>query len=63
LQAAVEHAKEHGAKIVEGYPVDTKEDAPPVFIFTGTASAFKQAGFKEAARPSPTRPIYRFKIK
>ena len=63
LQAAVEHAKEHGAKIVEGYPVETKGDAPPVFIFTGTASAFKQAGFKEAARPSPTRPIYRFKIK
>jgi hypothetical protein len=58
----VEHAKEHGAKIVEGYPIDTKGEAPPVFIFTGTDAAFKQAGFKEVARPSPTRPIYRFAI-
>lgn len=62
LQAAVDHAQAHGAKIVEGYPIETKGDAPPVFIFTGTTSAFKQAGFVEAARHSPTRPIYRFNI-
>jgi hypothetical protein len=34
-----------------------------VFIFTGTASAFEQAGFKEVARHAPTRPIYRFIVK
>ena len=62
LQAAVEHAKEHGAKIVEGYPTATQGEAPPVFIFTGTSSAFQQAGFQEVARPSPTRPIYRYVI-
>jgi GNAT superfamily N-acetyltransferase len=62
LQAAVEHARSHGAKIVEGYPIETKEEAPPVFIFTGTSSAFKQAGFDEVARPSPTRQIFRFNI-
>lgn len=62
LQAAVDHAREKGAKIVEGYPIETKGEAPPVFIFTGTSSAFKQAGFVEAARNSPTRPIYRFTI-
>lgn len=62
LKAAVDHAQNHGAKIVEGYPIETKGDAPPVFIFTGTTSAFKQAGFVEAARHSPTRPIYRFNI-
>jgi GNAT superfamily N-acetyltransferase len=62
LQAAVEHAQQHGAKIVEGYPIAVKNEAPPVFIFTGTASAFKLAGFNEVARPSPTRPIYRFNI-
>lgn len=62
LKAAVDYAKDSGARIVEGYPVETKGDAPPVFIFTGTASAFKQAGFVEAARPGPTRPIYRYNI-
>ena len=62
LNAAVEHAQAHGAKIVEGYPIETKNEAPPVFIFTGTSSAFTQAGFVEVARPAPTRPIYRFNI-
>lgn len=62
LRAAVEYAGKNGAKIVEGYPIETIKEAPPVFIFTGTASAFQQAGFKEAARPAPTRPIYRIAI-
>lgn len=62
LRAAVEHAKAHGAKIVEGYPIASEKEAPPVFIFTGTPSAFEQAGFKEVARHAPTRPIYRFVI-
>lgn len=59
LRAAVEYARRQGAQIVEGYPVETKGETPPVFIFTGTPSAFEQAGFDIAARPSPTRPIYR----
>lgn len=63
LKAAVEHVKSQGGRIVEGYPVDVKDNAAPPFIFTGTASAFKQAGFKEVARNSPTRPIFRYVVK
>ncbi|MCQ3939038.1 MAG: GNAT family N-acetyltransferase [Chloroflexi bacterium] len=63
IKAAVEHARNHGAQIVEGYPVDAKKNSPPPFVFTGTASAFKQAGFKEAARPSPSRLIFRYAVK
>jgi len=48
---------------VEGYPVETKKDMPAPFVYTGTASAFKRAGFKEAARNTPTRPIFRFVIR
>lgn len=60
LKAAVEYAASQGARIVEGYPVEPKqEQAPPVFIYTGTASAFQQAGFVEVARRSETRPIMR----
>jgi GNAT superfamily N-acetyltransferase len=62
LKAAVEHVKKQGGKIVEGYPVDTNKDMPAPFIYTGTASAFEQAGFEEVARNSPTRPILRFVI-
>jgi GNAT superfamily N-acetyltransferase len=62
LQAAVEHVRKQGGRIVEGYPVDTQKDMPAPFIYTGTASAFQQAGFQEVARRAPTRPIFRFFI-
>jgi GNAT superfamily N-acetyltransferase len=63
LRAAVEYAAEHGARIVEGYPVEPKSaDTPPVFIFTGIASSFRDAGFAEVARRSETRPIMRYRI-
>ena len=62
LKAAIEHVKDRGGKIVEGYPVDSKKEQPAPFVFTGTASAFIKAGFKEAARNSPTRPIFRYII-
>ena len=62
LKAAIQHVRKRGGKILEGYPVDTKKNAPAPFIFTGTASAFRQAGFREVARHAATRPIFRFVI-
>jgi GNAT superfamily N-acetyltransferase len=62
LKAAVEYVKSKGGRIVEGYPVDGASNYPPPFAFTGTASAFRRAGFKEVARNSPTRPIFRYFI-
>lgn len=61
LGAAVEYARQQGALLVEGYPVEPKEGyAPDVFVYTGLASAFRKAGFIEVARPSETRPIMRY---
>jgi GNAT superfamily N-acetyltransferase len=62
LRAAVDHVKKQGGKIVEGYPVETQKNMPAPFIYTGTASAFHQAGFREVARNTHTRPIFRFFI-
>ena len=60
LKEAGKFAKKNGAKILEGYPVDPKtKDYAPVFAYTGLASAFRKAGFSEAARRSETRPIMR----
>ncbi len=59
LKAAVEYVKKQGGKIVEGYPVDAQESSR-CLCFTGTASAFRKAGFVEVARNSPTRPIFRY---
>jgi GNAT superfamily N-acetyltransferase len=62
LKAAVKYVQSKGGRIVEGYPVEAEQNVAPPFAFTGLASAFEQAGFKEVARNSPTRPIYRFVI-
>jgi GNAT superfamily N-acetyltransferase len=64
LAAAVEFARRRGAKIVEGYPVEARKGSmPDVFAFTGLPGAFKKAGFVEAGRRSPTRPIMRFDLR
>ena len=63
LKAAVEFAGRSGASIVEGYPFEPKQKLPDPFVWTGLTSSFKAAGFKEAARHSPSRPIMRFYIK
>ena len=60
LEAAVAHVRRKGGKIIEGYPVEPrKESAPDVFVYTGLVAAFRQVGFVEVARRSPTRPIMR----
>jgi GNAT superfamily N-acetyltransferase len=59
LRAAVAHARGRGAKLIEGYPIDTAQKAMDFSSFMGTARVFAAAGFAEAARPSPNRPIMR----
>ncbi len=64
LRAAVRQAKERGARIVEGYPVEPRKRAlPDAFAWTGLPSAYRKAGFVEAARGSPTRPIMRYTVR
>lgn len=63
ITESVKFAAEKGAKIVEGYPTDTlSEKLPAPFVYTGLASGFFKAGFKEVARRSAKRPIMRFYI-
>ncbi len=64
LGAAIDYARQQGARILEGYPVDpSSTSSPDVFAYTGTLSAFRRAGFQEVARRSPTRPIMRYLVK
>jgi GNAT superfamily N-acetyltransferase len=63
LKAAIQHVGKRGGKIVEGYPQDPKKDPmPDVFAHTGIVGAFREAGFTEQLRRSPTRPIMRCEI-
>ena len=60
LRGAAEFAASRGARLVEGYPVEPRSGAmPDVFAWTGTASAFRAAGFSEVARALPGRPVMR----
>jgi GNAT superfamily N-acetyltransferase len=52
LEAAVTYAREHGARILEGYPVETGGNRmPSASAYTGTTGMFERAGFAVA---SPT---------
>jgi len=63
LTAAVEYARQHGAKIVEGYPVEPKQDTiTDTSAYTGLVSAFRQAGFVPVLRRSETHLIMRYMI-
>ena len=63
LRAALAFAKSRGARIVEGYPVEPRSGSPAdPDAWTGFASTFRAAGFKEAARRSPTRPMMRIDL-
>ncbi len=60
LEAAVAFATKRGARIVEGYPTEPyTANAPAPFLWTGTLSAFRNAGFTVVARRSANRPVVR----
>ena len=63
LQAAVDHARQQGADVVEGYPVEGKDKLPGgTKAYVGIASAFRQAGFVEVGHPAPDRRVMRYYI-
>jgi GNAT superfamily N-acetyltransferase len=63
LRAAGDFAASQGARIVEGYPVEPSSGTmPDAFAWTGTAAAFRAAGYEEVARGSPKRPIMRLRV-
>ena len=58
LKAAAGFAAARGGTVLEGYPVEPADGRyPAVYAWTGTAAAFRAAGFREVARRSPTRPM------
>ncbi|MDP2949894.1 MAG: GNAT family N-acetyltransferase [Chloroflexota bacterium] len=62
LRASVEYARKHGAKIVEGYPVEERVRLSGSEGYMGVVSAFRKAGFVEVLRRSETRPVMRYLV-
>jgi GNAT superfamily N-acetyltransferase len=65
LEAAIEYATEHGATLLESYPIETDgRRVPAAHAFKGTVGMFERAGFEIVARrrfnrTTPLRPIMR----
>ena len=59
LRSATEWARDQGARVIEGYPVEPSAKAAPVDVYMGTRSAFERAGFREVARTGSGKPIMR----
>lgn len=60
LRAAPRFVAARGGRWLEGYPAEPARGGwPDAYAYHGTVSAFRQAGFREVARPSKTRAIMR----
>lgn len=61
LDGAIGHARRHGARVVEGYPVDVgaRGKVSSADLYHGPLSLFTGAGFMVAARPTPDRAVVR----
>jgi predicted GNAT family acetyltransferase len=63
LDGALSLAREHGARIVEAYPVDPQGGRVPVGdLYHGNVSTFLAAGFTEVGRASARRPVVRLEL-
>jgi GNAT superfamily N-acetyltransferase len=62
LEAAVNYAKKHGARIVEGYPSRLGEKQHDTIVYAGLASMFQKVGFLDLGSSSKTRTIVRYRF-
>ena len=60
IAAAVDHARDNGATVLEAYPV---EAAAPSYRFMGFVPVFAAAGFTEIGRAGTRRHIMRLTLK
>jgi hypothetical protein len=59
LAGAIDYARSQGVRLLEAYPIDKDQPSHPDFMFFGSRSLYKRAGFREVERRSPTRVVMR----
>ena len=64
VAAAVSWARDHGARVIEGYPIDVvqKPKVSSATLYHGSLTLFEQAGFTVQARPTPGRALMRLEL-
>ena len=63
LRGAIDYARNRGAKLLEGYPVDKAGRQSDDSMWFGAKSMYDRAGFKEVARRKPARPVVRRRVR
>jgi len=59
LRAAVSYARSHGAKVIEGYPVEPDSG---LYTYMGSPSAFRGAAFHDVTPSGQTRLVMRHTV-
>ena len=59
IEAAVDHARERGATVIEAYPVDPDS---PSYRFMGFVGTFESMGFREVGRAGARRRVVRLSL-
>ncbi len=63
IEAALAYARDHGATLVEAYPLIAANTRYPHYeLYTGAISTFEKIGFREVARRSARRAILRYDV-
>jgi len=62
IKAAVRYAKEHGARIIEAYPIDVHAKSIEFDLYSGLNTTFEKEGFVEAFRRSERKSIMRYYV-
>jgi GNAT superfamily N-acetyltransferase len=63
IAAAIAYAREHGAKIIEAYPLlPNKAAEQPYERYMGVQTTFERLGFREVARRSERRLVMRYQV-
>ncbi|CAN5433358.1 GNAT family N-acetyltransferase [soil metagenome] len=62
LEGAVAHARAHGARVVEAFPVVAMPGTSSADLYHGPLSVFEKAGFTTLSRPSDNRAIVRLEL-
>ena len=62
LKAAVDHARDNGARMVEACPVENAKHSKSVGLLAGSVRVFEKAGFRVVAERKPGRPLMRLDL-
>ncbi|MDE1990972.1 MAG: GNAT family N-acetyltransferase [Rhizobiaceae bacterium] len=63
LSEAVNFAKQSGARILEGCPIERTKQSKSVGLYVGSLRIFEAAGFSEVAKRKDGRPLMRLELR